>query len=150
MSFLQSAPGDDPVILEGLFDAPVEDVYRAWTEPTEFATWFTLVDGKSGTAELSVEVGGVWRFHLPDGMAWFEGRYTQVEDCRTLAFTWRHVRLENGGRSETPESRVTVRFEPRGSQTQLHLRHEGASEVGRGSIGTGWTGAFERLKEKVT
>ncbi len=40
LAFLKSAPGAEPVIVEGLIAAPVSRVYRAWTDPEDIENWF--------------------------------------------------------------------------------------------------------------
>lgn len=42
LPFLKSALGTEPVVVEGIFAASVERVYRAWTEPEELKAWFGL------------------------------------------------------------------------------------------------------------
>lgn len=41
--------------------APLAEVWRAWTEPDEYAAWFSAVPG---TTELDVRPGGSWRLEL--------------------------------------------------------------------------------------
>ena len=58
MSFLKSPAGTDPVIVEGLFRAPVARVYRAWTDPAQLVAWFGPAPKAMVSAEADVRVGG--------------------------------------------------------------------------------------------
>ena len=40
LPFLKSPPGETPVIVEGLFAASPDRVFRAWTEADEVLKWF--------------------------------------------------------------------------------------------------------------
>ena len=149
MNFLRSTPGEEPLILEAMFRATPERVFRAWTEPEEIKAWFGLRKNEVTKAEIDLKVGGTWRFHLRTeaaSAAFFEGRYFDIEPARKLVFSWTHVTLtEDGERNATVESRVTVTFEPAGAATRVHLRHESLSEGGRVNVARGWDGSFTNL-----
>ena len=58
----------ETIVLRRTFDAPVERVYRAWTEIAEISNWWTCGEGLPGTIlELDVRVGGKMRvsFGIP-------------------------------------------------------------------------------------
>jgi uncharacterized protein YndB with AHSA1/START domain len=151
MNFLQSVPGTDPLVVEGLFNAPIEQVYRAWTDPEELVQWFGRHPNGLAAAEIDLRIGGRYRFSFPpaDGAtAAFEGEYFAVEPNAGLGFSWSHVReFADGRREATPTSRVTVRFEPAGKATRIHLRHEGiSSQDARFGVGQGWNESLARLQ----
>jgi len=154
MSFLRSAPGAEPVIVEGVFDAPVDRVFRAWVQPDEIRAWFGQPPDRVVTAEIDLRVGGRWRFWFdaPQGSSSrLEGEYLEIEPERRLVFTWRHVAEHpDGRREETPESRVSISFEPTGDGTRVSLRHEGILRAGgREGVGAGWNASFERLQTSL-
>lgn len=149
MNFLHSAPGDEPLIVEAVFRAPPERVFRAWTEPEEVKAWFGVRKNEVTKAEIDLRVGGIWRFHLrgdTPSTAFFEGRYFDIEPARKLVFSWMHVMLsEDGVREESVASRVTVTFEPIGAATRVHLRHEALSAGARLNVSHGWEASFTHL-----
>lgn len=149
MNFLRSAPGEEPLVVEAMFPASPERVFRAWTEPEEVKAWFGLRKNEVIKAEIDLRVGGVWRFHLRSDTAsnaFFEGRYFDIEPARRLSFSWMHVMLsKNAAREESVESRVTVIFEPVGAATRVYLRHEALSEGARLNVGHGWQASFTHL-----
>ncbi len=148
--FLGSEIGADPVIVEGLFKAPVARVYRAWTEPEQIVKWFGLKAGSVLSAQIDLRVGGRWCFVFEEGeegRASLEGEYIAVRTDACLAFSWRHLREHpDGRREETPDSRVTITFRAEGAATHVHLRHEGIlREDGRLGVGKGWDASFAHL-----
>jgi uncharacterized protein YndB with AHSA1/START domain len=68
-----------------VFDAPPERVYRAFTDPDEFAEWYGPVGFPvhRDTVELDARVGGRQRFAMvsdadPSMRTGFDGRFTEV------------------------------------------------------------------------
>ena len=52
----------ETIVLRRTFDAPVERVYRAWTDASSIMNWWTCGQGLAGTLlELDVRVGGKMR-----------------------------------------------------------------------------------------
>lgn len=149
MKFLRSVPGEEPLILEAMFKATPERVFRAWTEPEEIKAWFGVRKNDVTDAEIDLRVGGTWRFYLRTGTpsaAYFEGRYFDIEPARKLVFSWTHVTFTaDGERNTSVESQVTVTFEPVGAATRVHLRHGALSEGGRVNVSRGWNASFENL-----
>ena len=150
MHFLRSDVGDDPIVVEGLFRAPLARVYRAWTDPEQIVKWFGLKAGSLVSATVDLRVGGHWRFVMAeedDGRASLQGTYSVVEAEKRLRFTWCHLReYADGRREETPPSTVTVTFRAEGASTRVHLRHEGISrQDARKGVGGGWEASFRQL-----
>ena len=145
--FLKSDLGAEPVVVEGLFRAPLARVYRAWTEPAALAKWFGLEAGCVQSAEIDLRIGGRWCVVM--GADSLEGRYITIEPEERLVFSWRHVREgTDGGREETPESTVTVTFRAEGAATRLILRHAGIQRLaGRQGVGQGWNASFAHLRD---
>lgn len=152
MKFLQSAPGDEPVSVSGLFNVSVSRLFKAWTDPEEVKQWFgprphSLVD-----ATINLQVGEDWRFLLEDSeekREQLEGKYLDIENNAKLVFSWRHVKQFADGRIEaTDYSKVTVLFLAKGESTQIDLCHEAiAQEDGRKGVGRGWQACFEHIDQ---
>ncbi len=47
--------------MERELDAPRELVYRAWTDPAQFAVWFGGHQGRLEDVTMDVRPGGAWR-----------------------------------------------------------------------------------------
>lgn len=151
MSFLKSAPGAEPVIVEGLFPAPVERLFRAWTDPDEIIEWFGSAPRCLVSAQVDLRVGGRWCFVLEETAektSRLEGEYLEIEPDRCLVFSWNHITAFADGRHEaTHTSRVSVTFTPHGKSTRVDLRHETIDrQDGRLGVGKGWELSFTSLE----
>jgi uncharacterized protein YndB with AHSA1/START domain len=84
-----TTPADREIRIERVFDAPVELVWRAFTDPELLAQWWGR-GNKLVIERLEVERGGHWRFveHSPDGVHGFEGRYREVTPPERLVQTF--------------------------------------------------------------
>ena len=82
-----TTPADRQMRVERTFDAPRDQVWRAWTEPDLIKQWWGR--GRMLSIErMEVRKGGHWRFrvegdHATEG---FEGRYREVTPPHH--FTW--------------------------------------------------------------
>jgi uncharacterized protein YndB with AHSA1/START domain len=84
-----TTPADREVRIERVFDAPVERVWQAFTDPELLAQWWGR-GNKLLIERMEVERGGHWRFveHSPDGVHGFEGRYREVTPRERLVQTF--------------------------------------------------------------
>jgi uncharacterized protein YndB with AHSA1/START domain len=119
------APADRSIVTTRVFDAPRELVYRAWTDPKQFARWFPPEHFSAPVCELDVRPGGVLRVHMKgdDDAGDFAGAvfpakgvYREVVPNERLAFTFK-------GEEEGPPPTVltTVIFEDQGRKTKLTI-----------------------------
>ncbi|MCI4660785.1 MAG: SRPBCC domain-containing protein [Neomegalonema sp.] len=142
MSFLCSPPGDDPVILQGIFPAPCARVWQAWTHADEMIQWFGRHQARFVSGALDLRPGGTWRFERAEVAGVREslqGTYREIAPQERLVFTWQHVKEEGSTRQESPLSLVTLDFTDLGARTRLDLRHEGLSNsLARQNVTGGW------------
>ena len=86
-----TTPTDREILIERIFDAPRDRVWRAFTEPDLLAQWWGR-GNKLVIERLEVKAGGHWRFveHGPDGAHGFEGRFREVtpKDRMVWTFEW--------------------------------------------------------------
>ncbi|WP_143218672.1 SRPBCC family protein [Achromobacter xylosoxidans] len=130
--------------LKRRFDAPVERVWRAWTDPQALMRWFGPAETRKVLrAETDVRVGGAYQvgFATEDGLEHHaSGHYHEVEPQRRLVFTWAW--------RDTPAevSLITLEFTPDGGGTELaFLQTPFVDQATRDSHQHGWLGALERL-----
>ena len=152
MNFLSTELGADPVIVEGVLNAPAAKVYQAWTTPDAVLKWFGLDAGAMISAEIDLKIGGKWRFVMhqkEEARGVLQGEYLVIEPDERLEFSWTYVTEYADGREEaTTESRVIITFTPRGETTLLKLRHESIiAEEGRIGVGHGWGASFAHLED---
>jgi uncharacterized protein YndB with AHSA1/START domain len=105
-------------------------LFEAWTDPAQLREWW----GPEGVACIDPEADGK--------ILWIAGEFEVVDPPHRLTYTWQ---LEGStGASE----RVTVRFEPRGSATEVVVTHERIpSEALRDQHQYGWRGCLEGLAD---
>lgn len=151
MTFLQSEPGAEPIVVEGYFAASPERVFRAWTDPDAVRHWFGIKPNSLHSAEIDLRIGGAWRFlHSSDDVktVGFEGEYQVIQPGERLVFSWRHVIThESGSREETPPSLVEIEFAPKGKGCMVRLIHSNiVRDDARKGVGGGWESSFGSLE----
>jgi uncharacterized protein YndB with AHSA1/START domain len=151
----------DGVVIERVFDAPRELVFRAWTEPEHFAKWYGPNGFTTPHCVLDVRVGGRLQFcmrHPQMGDIWNGGRYQIIDPPSRLVYT-NYLADEDGNKVPPSqygieegfpeETTVDLRFEDLGGgTTKMTMRHSIPSEMA-GHAGEGWRQSFDRLGEHL-
>ena len=129
------------------FEAPLELLWKAWTEPEHFMKWYGPKGFTAPTCEIDLREGGrhLWSMSSPDGMQmYFTGVYKVVVPMERLVFTDSMSDAEGNvmgmgeGMSESMDVTVTFAFaEGKTTVTVSHVGHEQA--------GMGWEQAFDKL-----
>lgn len=75
------------------FDAPVERVFRAWTDPELFARWVGPSSTRTTVEHWDARTGGSWRYTVGregEEVAGFYGSFHEVRPSERLVqtFTW--------------------------------------------------------------
>jgi uncharacterized protein YndB with AHSA1/START domain len=153
---------EQALVIERIFDAPVEMVWRAWTQPEHFKRWWGPKGYSSPAAEIDLRVGGKFlaAMRSPEGQdIWSTGLYREIVPLKRLVTTDSFAD-ENGNvvpashyaiDADMPlEMLVTVTFEDLGGRTKLTLRHEGlpAGEMGEGAA-QGWNESLDKLADSL-
>jgi uncharacterized protein YndB with AHSA1/START domain len=142
---------DGDLVLERVFRAPRERVFRAWTEPEHFARWFGPQGSSLSLCRMDVRPGGTlhFRHRFPDHEdVWVRGEYREVAAPERLSFSC-HFSDPEGGRVERPgfpaEMTITVTFAAVPEGTRLTVRQTGLV-MDQGEV-QGWTEGMDRLAE---
>jgi uncharacterized protein YndB with AHSA1/START domain len=135
------------LVIERIFKAPPERVFRAWTDPTVLIRWWGPQDYMAPDPELDVRVGGKWRSVMlgPDGSSHtVSGIYREVAPPRRLVMTWG---WETDGR-RGHETVIELTLEPAAGGTRMRLV-QGVFETPKARDGHdwGWTSSFVRLED---
>jgi len=140
---------DDPertLVIERVFKASPERVFRAWTDPAVLVTWW----GPDGftTPEFTFDVrpGGAWRtvMRSPDGNPHpVSGIYREINPPRRLVITWAWE--EDGKRGHETEIEVTFSAIENGTRMRLVQRLFQSPES-RDRHRHGWTQSFDKLE----
>jgi uncharacterized protein YndB with AHSA1/START domain len=135
---------DGDLVFERTFDAPLDKVWKALTDPEIVPRWW----GKHGTTttvvEMDVRPGGTWRYvsSAPDrDDVEFYGEYLEVDPPRGYKWTFMFD-VDGMGPMGGPE---TFTLEDLGGRTKVvSIGHMGSVEVLEGALSTGMVpGAIE-------
>jgi uncharacterized protein YndB with AHSA1/START domain len=146
-----TAATTEEITITRVFDAPRELVFKAWTEPERFASWFGPADSEvpPSTVSMDVRPGGVWRatmFAGPDRQViQWNGVYREVVEPERLVLT---ISDRTGVEPEV----VTVILSDLGdNRTRMVFRQGGGAlppdEYPRAEHG--WSVFFDRLSEHL-
>ncbi len=150
------------VRIERVFDAPIEDVWKMWTDPELFKKWYGPKGMSVPTAEMDVVVGGTRKICMemtsPERTMtmWFIGVYKEINSPSRLVYT-ESICEEDGtiipaqamgmpeGHPDITE--VIVELSEADGKTTMTMIHVGVPE---GSAGEGgWTQAFDKLSRHL-
>ncbi len=148
-----TSTGEPGLEIVRVFDAPIEEVWREWTEPERFADWYggPTCDVPLDTVSMDVRPGGTWSavmFAPPNRrrIDW-EGEYLEVVEPERLVLT---VTDEPGN----PErDTVTVILTDLGDgRTEMRMTQTGGGLTPGGYEGAkaGWGGFFDRMHERLS
>lgn len=145
---------NDAVVIERVFDAPIDLIWRLWTEPEHFQAWYGPVGASVPVARMDVRVGGgrsiCMEVQAPDGpmRMWFTGEYLEVVENRRLVYT-ESMADEHGNVHDSvhPKTEVRVELEDVEGRTRMVMTHVGIPSDSPGA--TGWTMAFDKLDSYV-
>ncbi|MCG8588762.1 MAG: SRPBCC domain-containing protein [Proteobacteria bacterium] len=145
MSAAEDSSTREPIVLERVFDAAVDRVFRAWSDAESMARWMCPGDVARTTATLDFQVGGRFQIVMHGAERDFahEGRYLEIDPPRRLAFTWVSTWLPEAERA----TRVRVEFEALGDdRTRLTLVHD---ELPAGDAYAGHDAGWKSILEKL-
>lgn len=118
-SLTVSTPTDVEIVVERIFDAPVDLVFDCYTTPDLVRRWLTGADGWSlATCEIDLRAGGVYRYVWsgPDGASMgMEGTFHEVQPPSRLMSTEKFDDDFGMGKML-----VTIAFHPDGDRTSMH------------------------------
>lgn len=145
-----STPGETDVVVKRKFNAPVDLVWRCYTDPALLPRWLGGYPGWTmPVCEMDLRVGGTytWRWRNEEqGMEFgFTGIFEEVILNRRIVHSERPVDVEEMG-----ESRNVIEFVPLGDMSELIMTMSYANaEVRRSVLDTGMTDgmgvSFDRL-----
>jgi len=132
------------------FDAPVQLVWEAWTQPEHIANWWAPGGMKMKIVEHDFRVGGKWKFTMPmqDGSEFIsEGEYIEILEFKKIV-------TSANFRPMTEGVELHILFEAAGDKTNftfnvIHATEEYCKQQEKMGIYNGWGSAFERLDSFV-
>ena len=146
------------LVIERIFAAPRELVWRAWTEPEHFARWYGPEGFSVPVCEIDFRVGGRHLFGMsaPNGHRMFTtGVYREIVPPErfvvTDAFADEQGNLVPMGDDGPVETILTVTLEDVGDgRTKLTLQQTGWPDDSMAEgAGGGWNQAFDKLDAEL-
>jgi uncharacterized protein YndB with AHSA1/START domain len=149
---------ENAVVIERVFDAPLDLIWQMWTEPEHFKAWYGPETATVPVANMDVRVGGArlvcLEMESPAGLRrmWFTGEYREVVKNKRLVYT-ESMSDETGnvispselgmpdGHPTTTE--IIVELKELGGRTKMVMTHVGIPADSTGAMG--WTAAFDKL-----
>jgi uncharacterized protein YndB with AHSA1/START domain len=151
MSDATRVPADQEVLITRIFEAPREQVFRAWIDPDEVAAWYgpEHMDAPRERIRIDPRVGGRWEVTMVErgGGAEFAVGYEIVELVEPALIVLRSDPMPEVGMHEP--TFVRVEFHDHGTGTRMTLSDGPLPPEGRGRAEAGWHGAFDKLAKRV-
>lgn len=152
-----------PLIIERVFNAPVDLVFDTWTDTSHLCHWMGPKGVKTTYKSANIVVNGIAHYcvEFPDGMKmWGKVKYHEIKKPNRLVYS-QFFSDENGGVGKHPmsdswpaEMLTTIEFESLGNKTKIKLTWipvNGTPEEiktfteAMSGMHQGWGGAFENL-----
>ena len=137
--------------LNRTFNAPINLVWEAWTQPEHIAQWWGPKGMKIEVLGHDFQVGGAWKYamEMPDGSKFItEGVYIEIEKFRKIYSTADFKPMTEG-------VEIQAVFEANGNRTNfvfsvVHPTEEYCQQQEKMGFMNGWGSVFDRLGDFVS
>jgi uncharacterized protein YndB with AHSA1/START domain len=134
------------VRLERHFEAPVKQVFRAWSHPQALGSWIWGSLSVNVESAVDFRPGGSFRVSTarPDGGRWaVSGSYVEIVPNQRIIHT---LEWDAPMGYESLGEKVSIELEERDGGTTLRFDHEGVSgQEARDEHARGWGNALDAL-----
>ena len=138
---------ENTVVIERVFNAPVELVWMIWTRPHYIKMWFgSDPDGTVLSADINLFVGGKYSISFEDSDGTLHtafGEYLEIIECSKLHFTF-EWKSEPGHISE-----LMVELIPQAEKTITILTHSKLNPNSVHGYKEGWNGTMDKIINKI-
>ncbi len=136
--------------IERLFDAPIDLVWKAWTQENHIAKWWGPKGMKVNIIEHEFKVGGAWKYTMPmpDGSEFIsQGKYLEIEEKAKIVTTADFKPMTEG-------VELHMLFDEMGGKTRfifkcIHATVEYCQQQERMGFYNGWGSALDRLADSL-
>ena len=119
-SYTLTAPEGIPyVVVEYVFDAPLDKVWKAMTDPELIPKWWGPAKYTTKVVKHEAKTGGQWEFHQSDAGSThrFRGVYHEVADNERLIGTFEYLEMPEPGHVLLEKAT----FEEKDGKTLVHI-----------------------------
>lgn len=138
------------VLITRIFDAPREQVFKAWTDPDEIAGWYgpEHFDSPRDKIQVDLRPGGRWELIMVqrDNGAEFPVGYDVVEVVEPELLVLRSDPMPQAGMPDPTV--VRVEFHDHGDKTRMTLS-DGPYPPGMTYAESGWNTSFDKLAARL-
>ncbi len=134
---LITGSSDRELILERIFDAPREGVFKAWTEPERLAEWWGPRGWTLPVCKIDLRPGGVWHYCMrgPNGEeSWGKAVYREIVEPSRLVYADAFADAEGNTIPGMPEMVITIELTEHEGKTTVLSRTEFATAAEKQSI----------------
>lgn len=149
------------IVINRVFDLPIDKVWQAWTEADQFKKWWGPKNFICTSSKMEAKVGGKYLNCMkgPDGKEyWSTGVVKEFIPERKLVVTDSFsdekgnikTASEYGMQGDWPnELLITVYLEEADGATKLKLRHQGVPNEVRDECMQSWNESLDKLEENL-
>ena len=138
------------ITIERTFNAPIQLVWEAWTQPEHIAKWWGPKGMEINVVKHDFSVGGNWKYimPMPNGKEFIsEGTYSEIVEQKKIL-------TSANFRPMTEGVELQMFFEEDGEQTKftfnvIHPTEEYCKQQEKMGIYNGWGSAFDRLEQAL-
>lgn len=152
---------NNTVVIERLFNAPVDLIWQLWTDAEQFPNWYGPTGFTVTVVEMDVRVGGRRLLYMmpPNKQMkiWTTGEYKEIVPTTRLVYTdcpadeagnVQSLAAMGMGEDTNPMiTEVTVRLEAVDGRTKMVLTHAGIPADSPGA--SGWEQALDKMAAAV-
>jgi len=150
-----------PIRLKRTFNAPVEQLWMAWSTSELVKQWWGPENYECPEAKIDFRVGGKYNFAMrgPDGKTmWSGGEYKEIVPNKKIVYTDNFTDQDGnvvpasayGMPGEWPENLVTVTFDKFGNgECQMVAVHAGIPAEMHDECIDGWNSTIDKLQNLV-
>jgi uncharacterized protein YndB with AHSA1/START domain len=106
------------------FDAPVELVWKTWSEPELLEQWWAPKPWKAGTVSMDFREGGKWLYYMegPDGSRHYaRADYKSIVPNKSFAALDAFCDEKGNINTEFPQMNWNLTFSQSGSRTKVEI-----------------------------
>ena len=146
------------LLIERVFDAPIEAVWKMWTDPALYQQWYGPNGMNIPVAEMDVVIGGKRKICMEMKMPertmtmWFSGEYKEIQEPTRLVYT--ESMCDQDGNIISPQkmgmpeghpetTQISVELSDENGKTRMKLVHIGVPADSGGA--GGWKQAIDKM-----